>query len=59
MNYYGPTERVKRLRERFLTYKPNVDIERAVIYTRLFKESDDLKGYPQIEAGAMAYAQIL
>ena len=59
MNYYGPTERVKRLRERFLTYKPNVDIERAVIYTRLFKESDDLKGYPQIVAGAMAFAQFL
>ena len=59
MNYYGPTERVKRLRERFLTYKPNVDIERAVIYTRLFKESDDLKGYPQIMAGAMAFAQFL
>lgn len=59
MNYYGPTERVKRLRERFLTYKPNVDIERAVIYTRLFKESDELKEYPQIVAGAMAFAQFL
>jgi len=27
-----PTERVRRLREKFLTYKPNVDIERAVVY---------------------------
>lgn len=59
MNYYGPTERIKRLRERFLTYKPNVDIERAVIYTRMFKESDELKEYPQIVAGAMAFAQFL
>lgn len=57
--YYGPTERVKTLRERFLTYKPNVDIERAVIYTRLFKESDELKNYPQIIAGAMAFATFL
>ena len=57
--YYGPTERVKTLRERFFTYKPNVDIERAVVYTRLFKESDELKDYPQIIAGAMAFSTFL
>ena len=57
--FYEATDRVKRLRERFLTYKPNVDIERAVIYTRLFKESDELKGYPQIIAGAKAFAAFL
>lgn len=57
--FYGPTERIKTLRERFLTYKPNVDIERAVIYTRLFKESDELKEYPHIIAGAKAFAIFL
>lgn len=57
--YYGPTERVKRLKERFFTYKPNVDIERAVIYTRMFKESDELKNDPKIVALAKAFAQFL
>lgn len=57
--YYEATDRVQRLRERFLTYHPNVDIERAVIYTRLFKESDELKDYPHIIAGAMAFATFL
>ena len=31
MKYYEASDRVKRLRERFLTYKPNVDIERDLI----------------------------
>lgn len=57
--FYEATDRVKRLRERFFTYKPNVDIERAVIYTRLFKESDELKDDPQIVAGAKAFATFL
>lgn len=56
---YGPTYRVKKLRERFLTYKPNVDIERAVVYTRMFKESDELKDEPRIVALSKAFATFL
>lgn len=59
MNYYGPTERVERLREKFLTYRPNVDVERAVVYTRMFKLSDELKNDPLIIARAKAFAQFL
>lgn len=57
--YYGPTERIQKLREKFFTYKPNVDIERAVIYTRMFKESDELKEYPNVVALSMAFSQFL
>lgn len=46
--------RVKRLRDRFLTYMPNVDAERAVIYDRVFMKSDELKGEPMIVARAKA-----
>lgn len=54
--YYEATDRVKRLRERFMTYKPNVDIERALIYTRVFKESDMVKDDPRIIALSKAFA---
>ena len=54
-----PTERVKRLRERFFTYKPNVDPERAVIYDRVFKQSDELKDDPMIVGRAKAFAAFL
>ena len=50
-----PTQRVKRLRERFMNCKPNVDIERAVIYDRIFKKSDELKDEPLIVARAKAF----
>lgn len=54
-----PTERVKRLRQRFFTYKPNVDPERAVIYDRLFKKSDELRDDPMIVGRAKAFAAFL
>lgn len=54
-----PTARVKRLRERFFTYKPNVDPERAVIYDRVFKKSDELDGDPMIVARAKAFSIFL
>ncbi|MDR1192620.1 MAG: formate C-acetyltransferase/glycerol dehydratase family glycyl radical enzyme [Peptococcaceae bacterium] len=54
-----PSERVKRLRERFLTYKPNVDPERAVIYDRVLALSDDLKDEPMIVARAKAFYTFL
>jgi len=54
-----PTERVRRLREKFLTYKPNVDIERAVVYDRLFKKSDELENEPLNVARAMAFKAFL
>lgn len=57
--YYEATDRVKRLRERFMTYKPNVDIERALIYTRVFKESDMVKDDPRIIALSKAFAVFL
>ena len=57
--YYEATDRIKRLRERFMTYKPNVDIERAVIYTRIFKESDTVKDDPRIIALSKAFSIFL
>ena len=51
--------RVQRLRERFLTYMPNVDPERAVIYDRVFMQSDELKDEPMIVARAKAYYTFL
>ena len=51
--------RVQKLRERFLTYKPNVDAERAVIYDRVFMKSDELKGEPMIVARAKAFYAFL
>lgn len=53
------TPRVKRLRERFFTYKPNVDPERAVIYDRVFKKSDEVAGDPMIVARAKAFSVFL
>lgn len=53
------TDRVKRLRAKFLTYKPNVDIERAVIYHRVFKETDEVAGEPMIVARAKAFKTFL
>lgn len=53
------TERVNRLREKFFTYKPNVDTERAVIYDRVFKKSAELEGEPMIVARAKAYKTFL
>ncbi|MGL6202143.1 MAG: glycyl radical protein [Lachnospiraceae bacterium] len=50
------TKRIKRLRERFLTYKPNVDPERAVIYDRVIKLSDEFKDEPMIVSRAKAFS---
>ena len=51
--------RVKRLRAKFFTYKPNVDIERAQIFHRVFKETDEVAGEPMIVARAKALAIFL
>ena len=51
--------RVQRLRERFLTYKPNVDAERAVIYDRVFMKSNELRDEPMIVARAKAFYTFL
>ena len=53
------SERVKRLRERFMNYRPNVDPERAVIYDRVFMKSDELAGEPMIVARAKAFYTFL
>lgn len=57
--YYSRTARVDRLRNRFMTYKPNVDIERAIIYDRVFNGSDDVKDLPMIVARAKAFYAFL
>ena len=53
------SQRVERLRQRFLAYKPNVDAERAVVYDRVFMKSDELKDEPMIVARAKAFYTFL
>lgn len=36
----GATERINLLRDEFWKYQPSVDIERSVIYTRVYKETE-------------------
>ena len=36
----GVTERVNHLRDTFWKFEPSVDIERSVIYTRTYKETE-------------------
>lgn len=49
------TERVNKLREKFLNAKRNVDIERARTYYQMFYKSDELKDDPQIIAMAKLF----
>lgn len=53
------TKRIQRLREKYFTYVPNVDPERAVIYDRVFKKSDELKDDALIVARAKAFKTFL
>lgn len=53
------TERVTRLREKFLTYKPNVCIERARIYHDAYFGSENLGQYPLIVGRAKAFKKFL
>ena len=36
----GATERINRLRDRFFQHKPELDVFRALIYTRVYKETE-------------------
>ncbi len=36
----GATERINRLRDQYWANKPELDVERAVIYTRVYKETE-------------------
>lgn len=56
---FSRTDRVQRLREKFMEARPNVDIERAVIYDRVFKLSDELASDPLIVARAKAFYTFL
>ena len=53
------SKRIQRLRERFLNTNPNVDIERAVIYDRVFKKTKEFEGEPLIVARAKAFRTFL
>lgn len=55
----GPTKRVEELKARFLTYKPNVCIERAKIYHDIYFNSDELRDEPLIVGRALAFAKLL
>lgn len=52
---FSRTDRVQRLRDKFMKARPNVDIERAVIYDRVFKLSDELEDDSLIVARAKAF----
>lgn len=57
--YYPASERVKRLREKFFTYKPNVCIERAQIYHDAYFGSDNLNQEKLIIGRAKAFRKYL
>lgn len=50
-----PTDRVLRLRETFLNYRPKMEIERTRIHTRTMKETE---GEPMVIRRAKAFANI-
>jgi choline trimethylamine-lyase len=53
---YGPcTDRIQRLRERYFTFRPAVCTERAVIYTRSYRETEGLHPSPR---RAQAFARV-
>ncbi len=56
---FGPTARVEELKTRFLTYKPNVCIERARIYHHLYFQSEEVRDEPLIVGRALAFAKLL
>ena len=37
---HGATDRVNRLRDKYWDYPPTVDVERAVSYTKTYKETE-------------------
>ncbi|NIQ04232.1 MAG: formate C-acetyltransferase/glycerol dehydratase family glycyl radical enzyme, partial [Candidatus Korarchaeota archaeon] len=49
------TERVKKLRERILTLKPSISIEKAKVYTEVHKDNEDL---PIILRRAKAFKEL-
>jgi formate C-acetyltransferase len=51
-----PTDRVRRLREAFFTYKPTVELERIRVVTRVFRETE---GEPMICRRAKAFAAVV
>ena len=51
-----PTDRVRRLREAFFTYKPTVELERMRIVTRIFRETE---GEPMVFRRAKAFAAVI
>ncbi len=53
------TPRVKRLRARFLEYLPNIDIERARIYDRVYFHDGAVKDRPMIVGRALAFKTFL
>lgn len=59
MNGFPATARVKKLRDKFLTYKPNVCIERARVYHDAYFGPDNLKQYPLIVGRAKAFKKYL
>jgi len=38
---HGCTDRINRLRSKYYTYTPSIDIERAISYTKVFKETEN------------------
>ena len=53
------TPRVKRLRAKFLEYLPNIDIERARIYDRVYFQDGTVKDKPMIVGRAIAFKTFL
>lgn len=51
-----PTDRVRRLREAFFTYKPTVELERMRVVTRIFRETE---GEPMVFRRAKAFAAVI
>src|SRR6266511_6305550 len=51
-----PTDRVRRLREAFFTYKPSVELERIRVVTRIFRETE---GEPMVFRRAKAFAAVI
>ncbi|WP_392561103.1 formate C-acetyltransferase/glycerol dehydratase family glycyl radical enzyme [Orbus sturtevantii] len=58
-NFYPASDRVKRLREKFFTYKPNVCIERAKIYHDAYFGADNLNSEKLIVGRAKAFKKYL
>ena len=59
MHSYPATDKVKKLREKFFTYKPNVCIERARIYHEAYFGPEKMGQYPLIVGRAKAFKKYL